>query len=421
MSVVLPESQRRFALSVVETLRRKGFESYWAGGCVRDELLGRTPHDYDVATAATPEVVRDLFGRRRTLAIGAAFGVVTVLGPRDAGPIEVATFRKDATYRDGRHPEGVTFSSAEEDAQRRDFTINGLFLDPVAGEVIDFVGGRADLDARLLRAIGRPKERFGEDKLRLLRAVRFAAEFDFAIEPETRAAIQLMARQIDVVSAERIAGEMCRMLVGPGRVRAARLLVDTSLARAVLPEIVAEDSSERLERALAVLERLDAPSFPLALAALVGRGVDAPGAERLCRRWRLSNRITDRTAWLVAQQDALAGAVDQPWSVLQRVLVSPGIEALLRLVEARAAADGGVSEDAAYCRQVLARPRDELDPPPLVSGDDLARHGIPPGPAYARLLERVRAAQLDGQVQSRDEALGLVDRLTEDKGLGIRD
>ena len=167
-----PEAARRFAREVVGRLREAGHEAYWAGGCVRDELLGRIPADYDVATAATPEVVRELFGRRRTLAVGAAFGVITVLGPKPAGQVEVATFRADAPYTDGRHPAGVTFCSAREDAQRRDFTINGLFLDPLSGDIHDFVGGRADLAAGIVRAIGVPAMRFGEDHLRMLRAIR---------------------------------------------------------------------------------------------------------------------------------------------------------------------------------------------------------------------------------------------------------
>src|SRR5208337_581044 len=178
-----PEQQRRFALEVVRRLRAAGFEAYWAGGCVRDELLGRRPKDYDVATSAAPPQIRELFGNRRTLPLGAAFGVITVLGPRPADPayrvpmIEVATFRQDAEYSDGRHPDHVTFSSAREDAARRDFTINGMFFDPVERTVIDFVGGQEYLRQGLIRAIGSPRLRFGEDKLRMLRAVRFAAAF----------------------------------------------------------------------------------------------------------------------------------------------------------------------------------------------------------------------------------------------------
>src|SRR5688572_25996293 len=177
--MLTPERQRAFALEIVEKLRAAGFEALWAGGCVRDELLGLVPKDYDVATSATPEQIRNLFGRRRTLAVGAAFGVITVLGPRAAGQIEVATFRTDAAYSDGRHPDAVTFTTAEHDAQRRDFTINGLFFDPVAQKIVDYVGGQDDIQRRIVRAIGDPRLRLREDRLRMLRAVRFAATFQF--------------------------------------------------------------------------------------------------------------------------------------------------------------------------------------------------------------------------------------------------
>ena len=225
------EEQRRFAADVVRRLRAAGFEAYWAGGCVRDQLLGRTPKDYDVATSATPEQIRTLFGRRRTLAIGAAFGVISVIGPKPAGMVEVTTFRRDAAYSDGRHPDSVTFSSAEEDASRRDFTINGLFYDPVEQRVIDFVGGQKDLAERHVRAIGCARDRFAEDKLRMLRAVRFAAAFDFTLDDEARAAIAEMAAEIHVVSPERIAMEMRRLLADSSRAAGVRLLLETGLAR----------------------------------------------------------------------------------------------------------------------------------------------------------------------------------------------
>ncbi|NDC64209.1 MAG: CCA tRNA nucleotidyltransferase, partial [Planctomycetia bacterium] len=214
-----PETARSFAQAVVGRLRTSGHEAFWAGGCVRDELLGRIPADYDVATSARPDAVRAVFGRGRTLAVGAAFGVITVVGPRGAGHVEVTTFRTDAAYTDGRHPAGVTFSSAREDALRRDFTINGMFLDPATGEVHDYVGGRADLTAGIVRAIGVPAMRFGEDHLRMLRAVRFAAAFDFTLEGETRAAIERMAHLVSTVSPERIAAELRALVSRPGRRR----------------------------------------------------------------------------------------------------------------------------------------------------------------------------------------------------------
>ncbi|MGH7200793.1 MAG: CCA tRNA nucleotidyltransferase, partial [Planctomycetaceae bacterium] len=202
--------QHEFALEVVRRLREAGHQALWAGGCVRDLLLGREPQDYDVATDAVPETVRDLFGRRRTLAVGASFGVIIVRGPQSE--VEVATFRTDLGYSDGRRPDAVAFSTPQEDAQRRDFTINGMFYDPIAERIIDYVGGEEDLKRRIIRAIGRPEDRMAEDKLRMLRAVRFAARFDFAIDPATLTAIQQQARELVIVSAERIAAEMRHIL-----------------------------------------------------------------------------------------------------------------------------------------------------------------------------------------------------------------
>jgi tRNA nucleotidyltransferase/poly(A) polymerase len=414
---LVPEKQRRFAVEVVRRLRAAGFEAYWAGGCVRDQLLGRAPKDYDVATSAVPPEIREVFGRRRTVAVGAAFGVITVLGPREAGQIEVATFRRDAAYSDGRHPDSVTFSTAEEDASRRDFTINGLFYDPVDQRVIDFVGGQEDLDRKLIRAIGDARERFSEDKLRLLRGIRFSATFDFALEAETLAAIRQMAPQITVVSPERIAMEMRRMLVVPRRSTAIRLAVETGLASAILPEIVASDEPERrrLDLTLGVLDRLRQPGFPLALAALLIPVVDRAGARKVCKRWKLSNGETDRVGWLVEHHAALAEARSSRWSRVQKILIADCVDDLLALNEAAALAGDGDTSQINWCREKLSQPREVLDPTPLLSGDDLIEHGVPRGPVYRMLLERVRDAQLDGEIHDKTEALGLVDRLLNEE------
>ncbi len=413
---LLHEEQRRFAADVVRRLRVAGFTAYWAGGCVRDQLLGRTPKDYDVATSATPEQIRSLFGRRRTLAIGAAFGVISVIGPKAAGMIEVATFRRDAAYSDGRHPDSVTFSSAEEDASRRDFTINGLFYDPIEERVIDFVGGQRDLAERRVRAIGCAHDRFAEDKLRMLRAVRFTAAFDFTLDDDARAAVAEMASQLHVVSPERIAMEMRRLLTDPRRAAGVRLLLETGLAAEVLPEIVPRDETERarLDDTLQLLSRLPGDvGFPVALAALLLPRVDAEGAQKVCRRWRLSNKETDLTGWLVQYHAAIDGATTMPWSKLQPLLMAEGIGDLLTLAEA--AAPSG-SEAAAHCRRLLAQPREALDPPPLLSGDDLLTSGIPSGPQYKMLLERIRAAQLDGEARTKAEALAMVKKWMVDSG-----
>jgi poly(A) polymerase len=399
-----PPDQRRFAVQVVRKLRSAGFAAFWAGGCVRDQLLGRTPKDYDVATNATPLQIQQLFGRHRTLAIGASFGVITVKGPRPAGMIEVATFRKDAAYSDGRHPDSVTFSSAEEDARRRDFTVNGLFYDPVEEHVIDFVGGKDDLAARRLRAIGDPRERFGEDKLRMLRAVRFSAALDFALEEDTLAAIREMAAEIAAVSAERIAMEMRRMLVERGRVLAVRLLIESNLARFILPEIVPDDDATRksLEESFAVLGRLVEPSFPLALMTLLHRLISPEASLEIARRWKLSNEESDGVVWLLKNQRSIAPPPSMRWSQLQPLLIAEHIDDLLTFMEA---ASPATAEAAAHCREQLNRPREELDPPPLVTGDDLLALGIPQGPQYRILLEEIRRRQLDGNLESRAAAL----------------
>lgn len=423
--------QRRFALDVLRKLRQAGFQALWAGGCVRDQLLGFIPKDYDVATDATPDEVLKLFGRR-TRTVGAAFGVVLVHGPREAGYVEVATFRQDAPTSDGRRPDHVIFSTPEADARRRDFTINGLFYDPVAGEVIDYVDGQADLRRGLIRAIGEPRARFTEDKLRMLRAVRFAAVFGFAVEPATLHAIQSMADEVTIVSAERIGQEMKKLLLAPERVLGARLLVESRLAEPVLPEWhtlaelpwPARPGQSAWDEALETLGALEAPTVPLALAALLAplgrRGAAEAHAavERIAERWRLSNQERDRTAVLVARADALAGAAQQPWSRLQRVLVHPSAEELLELVTARARAAGARLDDVEYCRLARSRPPDDLDPPPLLTGHDLLAHGVPQGAVFGFLLELVRTAQLDGQIAARAEALALVDRWLAERAAG---
>jgi len=408
-----PQAQRRFALKVVRRLRKAGFEAYWAGGCVRDQLLGRTPVDYDVACNATPDQIRRLFGYRRTLAVGAAFGVISVLGPKEAGTIEVATFRRDTTYSDGRHPDEVVFSTAREDALRRDFTINGLFYDPLDDRVIDFVEGQADLRRRVIRAIGDPHQRFEEDKLRMLRAVRFAATFAFQLDPATAEAIRRMARRITVVSPERIAMEMRRLLVLERRVTSVRLLIETGLAEPVLPEIVARDrdAEKQLAENLGVLGRLRSPGFALALGALICGLVGPEGAKQIGVRWRLSNKEVERMAWLLAHRHALDQAGQLPWSRVQPILVAEGIEDLIALNQASAAPG---PEVAAWCAEKRRLPPEVLDPAPLLKGHHLIDHGLEPGPEFSRLLARVREAQLDGEVHTSEEALALVDRLLQE-------
>lgn len=441
-----PDPRREFATEVVARLRDAGFRALWAGGCVRDEVLGHPPADYDVATDATPEQVMARF--RRTVPVGVSFGVVRVLGPREAGEVEVATFRSDGAYVDGRRPESVTFGSPEEDASRRDFTINGMFLDPLTGDLLDFVGGRDDLNAGVIRAIGDPAARFAEDKLRLLRAVRFAARFGFRIEPQTRMALAAMAPEVRVVAAERIAQELQKILVHPGRARGLALASDLGLVAAILPELVpmkglpqdkpARPGGDLWDHTLAVLDLLPPdPSIPLAFAALlhdVGKPptkglrdgrvtyynheqVGARIAERIGRDLKLANADRERIAWLVEYHQYLGEARSLREAKLKRMLAMPGIEDLLALHRADALASTGDASVVDYCEAYLREePSGPISPPPLLSGHDLVRHGLKPGPGFKALLEQVYDAQLEGAVRSKKEALEWIDRRLADGG-----
>jgi tRNA nucleotidyltransferase/poly(A) polymerase len=416
-----PNLARDFAVQVVERLRTGGHQALWAGGCVRDQLMGQMPKDYDVATDALPDRVRELFGKRQTLAIGASFGVITVLGAREAGHIEVATFRRDAEYSDGRHPDSVAFSDAEHDAQRRDFTINGLFFDPIAQQVIDYVGGQADLEKGVIRAIGEARARLAEDKLRMLRAVRFAARFDFEIEPVTLAAIKEQCRELVIVSAERIAAELRLILTHPSRAKGLELLAETGLLEVLLPEAAALlESHDAWSRCLAILAGMHAPTFTMALAAVLRELQPPPGgdrpADRVFRRWKLSNDELDSLRWLLGEESVIRTARAQSWPRLQRILAAPRSAELVGYCEAIARVEDGSTAQIDFCREKLALPAQDLNPLPLITGDDLKQLGIRPGPAYRELLEAVRDAQLDGKIAAREDALQLVQDLNAKPG-----
>ncbi|MFO0969218.1 MAG: CCA tRNA nucleotidyltransferase [Gemmataceae bacterium] len=437
-------TQREFALDVVRKLQGAGHQALWAGGCVRDELLGLVPKDYDVATDARPEEVRKLF--RRTIEVGESFGVLKIIGPQRDGEhilVEVATFRTETGYSDGRRPDSVAFASAREDALRRDFTVNGMFHDPIADQLHDFVGGRADLEARVLRAIGNPLERFQEDKLRLLRAVRIATRFDFTIEPATRDAVRAMASGLPVVSAERIAEELRRLLTQPRRAEGMCLLYDLGLIEPILSELLPMKGlpqglpdaprGDLWDHVMEVLRGLGPDvSFPLALAALLhdvgkprtlGRTperytfyyhehVGARLADDIGRRLKLSNAERERVVWLVEKHQILADAKEMRTSKLKTILNHPGIRELLTLHRADAVASGKSAEHVDYCEFLLREwTPEDLNPPPLISGHDLTRRGLPPGPQFKVLLDAVREAQLDGTVRNTKQAFELVERL----------
>src|SRR3954470_8002100 len=313
MPAVDPKLAREFAVDVARRLRESGHQALWAGGCVRDRLMGQLPKDYDVATDAVPDRVREVFGRRRTLPIGASFGVITVLGPEGAGQIDVATFRRDAGYSDGRHPDAVSFSDAEHDAQRRDFTINGLFFDPLEDRVIDYIGGQDDLARCVIRAIGDPLARIAEDKLRMLRAIRFAARFSFAIEERTLAAIKQQAHDLVIVSAERIAAELRMILTHASRARGVELLADTGLLGVVLPEAKGMlQSRDQWSRCIDILGVLGEPTFAVALAALL-RGLESEDTTHklpriVANRWKLSTDDVEGVEKILSQEKIIRTA-----------------------------------------------------------------------------------------------------------------
>jgi len=447
-----------FATSIVKTLRQHGFQAYLVGGCVRDLLLVRAPKDYDVATDATPEQVMGIFPE--TYAVGAQFGVVLVPAPEEdkAGAVsadfsskghavEVATFRSDIGYSDGRHPDEVRFSrDPREDVARRDFTINGMLLDPLSGqtpgEVVDFVGGRKDLEAGIIRTIGDPGQRFNEDKLRMLRAVRFAARFEYSIEPATFAAMQKLAEQINVVSHERVRDELTRMLT-EGHARRAFLLLDESgLLKPVLPEISAMKGVEQppefhpegdvFVHTLLLLDFLPHPcTMTLAWGALlhdVGKPatfrvapdrirfdshveVGVKMAQAICRRLRFSNDETEQILALVDNHMRFGHVGRMKESTLKRFLRMPAFDEHLALHRADCLASHGNLSTYEFIEQKRGEiPAEKMRPSPLVTGDDLIAAGHVPGPRFREILSAVEDAQLEGRLPSRDAALEFVRR-----------
>ena len=446
-----------FAISIVRTLRERDHKAYLVGGCVRDLLLGREPADYDVATDATPEEVMRIFPE--TYAVGEQFGVVLVPSPdRDVASnvacrdvtcyvspktnvVEVATFRSDIGYSDGRHPDQVRFSKdPREDVERRDFTINGLLLDPVTNKVLDFVGGRKDLEAGIIRAIGDPERRFAEDKLRMLRAVRFAARFGYTIEPGTFQAIQKTASQIDQVSRERVRDELTRMLI-EGHARQAFLLLDESgLLREVLPEIEAMKEVEQppqfhpegdvFVHTLLLLERLPHPCpITLAWGALlhdVGKpatfraapdrirfdghvDVGVKIAEEICRRLRFSNDNTDQILALVDNHMRFAHVQQMKESTFKRFVRMPRFDEHLQLHRMDCEASHGNLTSYNFTREKMAAmPPAAMRPVPLITGDDLIAIGYRPGPQFKKILSAVEDGQLEGRLKTKNEAIAFV-------------
>lgn len=454
MTAILKEH----AISIVRTLRERGHQAYLVGGCVRDMVLGHEPADYDVTTDATPDQVMRIFPE--TYAVGAQFGVVLVPPgspdarelrpavdatsvPTDhskADVVEVATFRSDIGYSDGRHPDRVQFSTdPREDVERRDFTINGLLLDPIKGEILDFVGGQQDLKAGIIRTIGSPEQRFGEDKLRMLRAVRFAARFEYTIDPATFAAMQKLAGNIHQVSRERVRDELSKMLI-EGHARRAFLLLDESgLLQQVLPEISAMKGVEQppqfhpegdvFVHTLLLLEKLPRPSpMTLAWGALlhdVGKPatfrvadrirfdghveVGVKMAEQICRRFRFSNHDTEQILALVKNHMRFGDVQRMKESTLKKFMRLPQFEEHLELHRLDCQSSHGDLTSYEFTREKLvSTPEASMRPAPLVTGNDLINAGYVPGPRFKEILAAVEDSQLEGQLQNKEQALAFV-------------
>ncbi|MFT4569468.1 MAG: poly(A) polymerase [Hyphomicrobiaceae bacterium] len=428
---------RTDAIEVVRRLQQAGYDAYFAGGCVRDRLLEVEPADYDVATSALPTEIEGLFSN--TVGVGRRFGILLVPCPNST--VEVATFRSDGPYEDGRRPESVRYTTREEDAQRRDFTINAMFEDPIDGRLIDDVGGRNDLDRKILRAVGDPTVRFAEDHLRLLRAVRFAARLKFSIDPATAAAMRDAAGHLWRVSAERIGDETVRMLCD-GQARAAMELLDeTGLLGQLIPEVLEmkgcsqsadhHPEGDVFEHTLRCLGHLPTGcSAELALGVLlhdiakprtaVARNgkhtfyghtsVGARMAQKICHRLRRSNEVSDLVEFLVDQHLKHCAVSQMKRSTLARFLRQDGIDELARLARIDAmGSSGDLSQWEVFRDAIAAMPPEVSRPTPLLNGHDLIdEFGLQPGPQLGTILTAVEDAQLEGRIATRQDAVAFV-------------
>jgi poly(A) polymerase len=433
---------REFAEQICSTLRDAGYQAYLVGGCVRDILLGREPADYDVATDAAPDRVEDMFPD--SLTVGAQFGVVVVIAESSQEnnlQVEVATFRSDVGYSDGRHPDAVVYTkSAEEDVKRRDFTINGLLLDPKTNEVLDYVGGRNDLRAAIIRAIGQPEARFREDKLRMLRAVRFAARFGYTVEPETLHAIQKLAPEVVQVSVERLRDELTKVLTEGSARRGFELLDETRLLPQLLPEIARMKGVEQPPQfhpegdvwihTRMMLEGLQPGCSPTLAWGVLLHDVGKPPtfappwgpngrirfdrhvevgtrmAEEICRRLRFSNADTEQIAALVANHLRFKDVPQMKPATLKRFARLDRFDEHLELHRLDCMSSHRNLENYEFMRRFLAEtPQEQVHPARLLTGDDLIRLGLRPGPKFKAILETAEDAQLDGKIATREEAL----------------
>ncbi len=433
----MKSAMEQTAHGIVRKLRAAGHAAYYAGGSVRDLLRGQVPKDIDIATDARPEAVQKIFPR--TYAVGAHFGVIVVL--ENDFQFEVATFRSDGAYLDGRRPVEVHFATAEEDAARRDFTINGMFFDPEKDEVIDFVGGRADLERKLIRAIGDPAQRFAEDRLRMLRAVRFATVLGFEIDSATWNAVRANAASINEISAERIREELVRIFLSPNRVRGWDLLDASGLMRAVLPELDKMKGCEQppqfhpegdvFKHTRIMLELLPAEaSLPLVFSVLfhdIGKpptamvddegrirfnGHDRIGAEMteaIMERLRFSRAEIDATVEAVRQHMVFKDVPNMRVAKLKRFMARPTFDDELELHRVDCASSHAMMDNYEFLLKKKEEFANEpIIPPPLITGDDLIALGLQPGPKFGEILEAVETRQLEGALTTRERALDWV-------------
>ena len=430
-------SSKDKAVAIVERLRDQGYESYLAGGCVRDMLIGKAPQDYDITTNATPGDIVKIFPK--TIPVGAQFGVVLVVV--EGQPFEVASFRHDGPYLDGRRPTHVRYGSLEEDILRRDFTINGMIYDPISGQIIDRIGGRKDLESKLVRAIGDPRSRFEEDRLRMVRAVRFAASLGFTIESATLEAIRELAPTIQQISWERNGEEITRILTEGGAKTGFELLDQTGLLKVLLPEIEAMKGVEQspdyhpegdvFTHTMLTLSHLTSPTETLAYGCLlhdVGKPVcirrdeerltfyghtekGAAMAEEVLKRLKRSRATWERVAYLVRNHLRHIQAPQMRLSTLKRFLGEDGIDELLELTRIDALSANGDLTHYLFCKNKLAElKQEEIHPEPLLRGRDLIAMGLSPGRHFQEILKGVEDAQLGGELSSRGQAIEWVEK-----------
>ncbi len=427
------------ALEIVKTLKDHGYKAFFAGGCVRDMIMGKVSADYDIATNALPQDVIKLF--EKTIPVGVQFGVVIVV--KNSHNFEVATFRTEGSYGDGRHPDYVTFSTPEDDVKRRDFTINGLLYDPIKNEILDYVGGREDISRGIIRTIGDPFERFTEDKLRMIRAARFACRFNFPIHPDTKEAIIQLAPQIRVVSAERIREELEKILTSPNPHIGIKLLDELHLLQEILPEVsnmkgVRQPENYHPEGDVFVHtllclskfvplneEGIERPSFTLAMGVLlhdIGKTVTFEESDRIrfnlhekvgadmtakiCDRLKTSNVEKDRIVWLVLKHLYFKDAQKMRLNKLKRLFANEGYPELAELSRIDALASSGDLSDYHFCQDMFSKlSHEEVKPKPLITGHDLIAMGLKPGPVFKDILTKIEDEQLDGNLTTKEAAI----------------